>query len=384
MKVLWLGDAVIETGFGRVTHAICDRLHALGHEVAIMGVNYQGDPHPHPYRIYPCRTDTFGYQRIGELILAEKPDVVVVFNDIWVAKDYLNIFQQVQPHHQFKTVSYFPVDGHGLYPFTAQQMNGFDRLINYTQFGKEVAEKAGMKSVDILPHGIDLTKFKPIPQKEARKRLGVPADKFIVLNANRNQPRKHIDLTVRGFIEFAKTKENALLHLHMGTKDMGWDLIPLFNERCIAAGLNPQHRLSLSNNNPNIQQVSIEDLNLIYAASDVNINTCEGEGWGLTAMETAACKIPQIQPDHTACKELWGDCGKLIPVKLWKDDPNYGLVRGYVDPKALAFHLIELANNPKLLKQLGEAAYEKVTRPEYNWDNITARLVEILEETIKG
>ena len=48
---------------------------------------------------------------------------------------------------------------------------------------------------------------------------------FIVLNANRNQPRKRMDLTMEGFSLFAKDKpENVFLHLHIGLKDIGWDL----------------------------------------------------------------------------------------------------------------------------------------------------------------
>jgi D-inositol-3-phosphate glycosyltransferase len=49
-----------------------------------------------------------------------------------------------------------------------------------------------------------------------------------VLNANRNQPRKRIDITLRGFALFAVDKpETVQLYLHMGSEDMGWNALQL-------------------------------------------------------------------------------------------------------------------------------------------------------------
>jgi hypothetical protein len=49
-----------------------------------------------------------------------------------------------------------------------------------------------------------------------------------VFNGNRNQFRKRIDITISAFAEFAKDKPDAMLYLHMGTKDQGWDVMQLF------------------------------------------------------------------------------------------------------------------------------------------------------------
>ena len=47
---------------------------------------------------------------------------------------------------------------------------------------------------------------------------------FIALNANRNQRRKRVDLTLRGFALFAPGRPEARLYLHMGMRDMGCDV----------------------------------------------------------------------------------------------------------------------------------------------------------------
>ena len=51
-KILWYGDAVSNTGFARVTHSVLDHLKE-DHEVVVYGINYQGDPHDYPFKIYP-------------------------------------------------------------------------------------------------------------------------------------------------------------------------------------------------------------------------------------------------------------------------------------------------------------------------------------------
>ena len=82
-KILWYGDAVSNTGFGRVTHSILEHLHKK-HEVVVFGINYAGDPHPHPYKIYPAAglnpQDRFGIGRIQAVVQAEKPDYIFCLN----------------------------------------------------------------------------------------------------------------------------------------------------------------------------------------------------------------------------------------------------------------------------------------------------------------
>jgi D-inositol-3-phosphate glycosyltransferase len=51
------------------------------------------------------------------------------------------------------------------------------------------------------------------------------------------------------------------------------------------------------------------ELNLLYNACDVGINTSMGEGWGLVSFEHGATGGAQIVPEHTACAELWADVG---------------------------------------------------------------------------
>src|SRR5262245_40689869 len=95
-RVLFVGDAVVSSGFSRCTHAACDALHEAGWDVHVLGLNYYGDPHPHSHlSIYPCMQpldhgrDVFGVSRLPFLIARLNPDVVVLLNDPWNVPAYL-------------------------------------------------------------------------------------------------------------------------------------------------------------------------------------------------------------------------------------------------------------------------------------------------------
>ena len=158
----------------------------------------------------------------------------------------------------------------------------------------------------MIAHGVDTEKFYPlcadkegVPGPEGRQKAITALygndpefrDAFIVLNANRNQPRKRIDITIKGFALFAENKPaNVKLHLHMGVEDMGWNVIRMA-KRC---GI--FERLILTANDNNIPSVPVRQLNEIYNAAAVGINTSVGEGWGLVNFEHAATVLPRWSP----------------------------------------------------------------------------------------
>ena len=53
------------------------------------------------------------------------------------------------------------------------------KRIAMSKFGVEETHKAGLDCM-YVPHGVDTNVFKPGDKAEARQRLGLPQDKFIV------------------------------------------------------------------------------------------------------------------------------------------------------------------------------------------------------------
>lgn len=388
-KVLWYGDACSNTGFGRVTHSVLEHL-SKEHEVAVVGINYNGDPHPYPYKIYPASNlhcgDRFGLPRLIEIFEKEKPDVFICLNDIWIVNQVWERIHFLKQKHNFKFLAYFPTDSNRYPVDMLRNIPHWDLAITFTiaQANRILEHGIAPSRLGVLPHGVDLSKFKPIPREEARKALGLPEDRFIVLNANRNQPRKQIDLTIKAFAQFAKDKPDTMLYLHMGAKDMGWDVIPLFEREMKLVGLDPTNRLILTSTDINyIAAPPDELLNKIYNACDIGLNTTNGEGWGLVSFEHACCRKPQVVPCHTSCLDIWDEAGMLIDVATWIIDKDLGVERGLIDINHAAALMTDLYSNKDLYKEVADSCYAITQRPEYRWESVAAGFAQAVTDLLK-
>ena len=388
-KILFCADVGVQTGFGRVSEYLIPVL-AKHHEVHALCVNWAGDPsemqaHCKMYPAMAHGSDPFGSHRIAELVQTIKPDLVWVTNDLWVA---ITLWDAVKPFKEklpFKFFVYTPIDSYGLFPELNTAVSEWDGLATYTEFGREELVKMGYeKPISVIPHGTDFTKFFPIDPLECRKDLGVPADVFIVFNGNRNQPRKRIDLTIKGFIEFAKNKPDARLWLNMGAKDMGWEIIPLFKRVARDAGYDPTGKLILTSPHFSTHNcLPIEQLNKVYNSTDIGINTCIGEGWGLVNSEHSATGVAQAVPDHTSLKEIFSDIPR-IACNGSETDRNYGLERLLPDPNSLAEILTSYYEDRNALKTAGNWCYERIHEKQFTWPVITKKMLRIVNEVLNS
>lgn len=387
-KLLWVGDAVAVTGFARVTHNLLGYLQR-DFEVVVLGSNYHGDPHSYPFKIYPATnrfaTALFGEHRIRDIVLKEQPSIIFCINDSWIINDLYAQIADLHKQGKFQFVGYYPVDGLDWFNVLSSTANDWDQVLIYTKFGCEEAKKTGLKHDPIyFPHGIDTSIFYPLDRVEARKQLNLPLDKFIIFNGNRNQPRKRIDLTIKGFAEMAKQAPDAILYLHMGNKDMGWNIQQLFAKEMIKRDIDPKRRLILSGTDvKNNQQVSVDMLNQIYNSVDVGVNTCEGEGWGLVNFEHAACRVAQVVSDHTACREIFDGVGDLIRVEHTISDRDFGRDMFGVSYNHLSKILLHHYQNRKYNQERAEACYQRVTDPQFQWEVLAQRLSTLLQDQLK-
>ena len=403
IPIVVVGDAAAPTGFARVLHSILDRVKHK-YEIHHLGVNYSGDPHDADWKVYVARLagDLYGANRLQQLIEGAKPRLVFMVNDVWILARYAPILKKYKDH--LKTVMYFPVDGEPLDADFVEHLDGVDQLVAYNQFGKRVMQQAidevrrespdfKASEIEVIPHGVDTQLFYPYSKKPATgginhgrlraKKMLLPNKKdflesFIVLNANRNQPRKRIEITMQGFALFAENKpDNVKLYLHMGAEDMGWNLMSLARRYDI------EGRLIISNTSKETPTDSVKRLNMIYNACEVGINTSLGEGWGLVSFEHAATGAAQIVPRHTACEELWQGAAEMLE-PVFTVTVERVLTEGkFVSPKGVAEALERLYRDPEYLREMSEAAYLNATRPEYKWKNI-ARQWDALFQRLLG
>ena len=172
-----------------------------------------------------------------------------------------------------------------------------------------------------------------------------------------------------------------MLYAHMGAKDMGWDIVPLFKREMELNGIKEQQRLILTNENMNYMAAPPDEyLNKIYNATDVGLNTADGEGWGLVSFEHASCRKPQIVPNHTACRDIWSDAAELVDVSTWIVEKDLGVERGLVDVDGVVEALNGLYYNKNLYDEVADACYAVTQRPEYRWESVAAGFSQVISD----
>tara|TARA_R110000868_G_scaffold31646_1_gene115956 strand:- start:161 stop:1420 length:1260 start_codon:yes stop_codon:yes gene_type:complete len=387
-KLLWCGDIVAMTGFARVTENVLQRI-CDQYEVVVLSHNWWGDPTPlqAKYKMYPSsnrfQTAPFGEDRIREVVEKEKPDIVFTINDMWIINEQYKRIKDLHDQKLFKFVGYAPMDSYGWTGCLSETANDWDGVISYTEFGAHEFIRGGIrKPITIIPHGITSDQFYPIDKTEARKRLNLKDDIFIVFNGNRNQFRKRIDITVEGFAKFAKDKPDTQLYLHMGLRDQGWDIMPLFARAMQREGLDPNGRIILTAQTQGPPNVEVDFLNTIYNAVDVGVNTCKGEGWGLVSHEHAACRVAQVVPNHTSCKEIFEGYGRLIRCDHVDVDTNYSREMPCPSSDHLAAVLTDLYEDREKLAATAELCYLRATDERFNWDTIAHQFGEVFQEVL--
>lgn len=391
LKVLFVSDLVAETGFSTVSHNIIkynlDRFDITG-----LGVNYAGDPHDFPFPIYPAMLrgngNIYGIDRLCNILNAEDFDVVFILNDAWAISYYLDAVKKNVKKKLPKIVVYTPVDSRFHDPEWYRDFDIVTEAYTYTEFGKWVINHPDCKpdlKIGIMPHGVATEDFFQLYEDKAYSKIdlygdklknlkGGPEDTFIVLNANRNQPRKKLDITMEGFAMFAEGKpENVRLYMHCGIRDSHIDVIKESKRYKI------DNRLIFTSLTQGIQRASKAKLNAIYNACDVGINTSLGEGWGLTNMEHAVTGAAQIVPNHSACREIFQGCGLLLETFYdWTFDHSETVGRVTV-PEEVAAKLEMYYKDRDLMKFMANAAREKFLKPEYQWKTIAQQWGDIFE-----
>jgi D-inositol-3-phosphate glycosyltransferase len=400
-RLLWVGDAACQTGFARCTHEILRVLHETWN-IAVLGLNYRGDPHEDAYPFDPIPTypiwpapaggDWLGLGRILSLIKKVEPDLMIIQNDPWNVPHYI---RKGLPE-ELPLIGVMAVDGKNC---RGDYLNSLDASIFWTEFALNEARAGGYeKPGEVIPLGVDAEFWTPPTSEErdaARKKLygrdyEELKDAFILLNVNRNNPRKRMDLTLRYFAKWIKGLPldfpddairsapvkitNAFLHLHVApTGDTtGYDCGHLatyygINDQVIVA------QMSTWNG------VNDETLRSIYHAADLGISTTQGEGWGLPAMEGMACGLPQVLPDWSAYAE-WARQGTLlVPCTSTAATWASSVIGGVPDEEMFIEAVNRLYLDRDQLSMYRLAAKRLVQEPEYRWRAIGERYRDTLD-----
>lgn len=378
-KLLWIGDAVCDSGFSRVTHEVCDRLKEK-YSISILGLNYRGDPHPYPYPIYPafvlgCK-DFLGIDRISEIVPSIDPDIIVILNDPYNFPKYFTALRKT-PLQPVPVLGIVAIDGKNC---LGTALNGLTNTVFWTDFAKQEAINCGfIAPSSVIPLGVDLDIYRPQDQRQARAFIGFNdelLDKYVVGNVNRNQPRKRLDLTIDYFCKWVKDYNipDAYLFVHVcPTGEVGYDCAQLMKYY----GLNKR----LIRSQPGVWKgLPQEEMASIYSCFDVQVSTTQGEGFGLTTLEGMACGIPQIIPHWSALGEWATAASRIRCTSTIASSGSQSAIGGVPDRDLFIKALDELYRNPGFRSMMRVESIELAHNEKFRWSDIANKISLQLEE----
>ena len=361
------------TGYARVANMITNHL-AENHDVVYYAFQaYKGqeisdrfiDPRIKFYdaiEIDPESPKGFGDAGIIPSFDEEKPDVLFIYNDINVCWSILKLLENAQ-WKNFKIVLYVDI----VYPWEdvkkIQTLASIsDKFYVFLNCWKDHMSELGIKT-QVLKHGVDLDRFHKV--EGAKEKLGFKESDFLILNLNRNSYRKQLPVTIKTFLDFYSRHNEAKLYLScvLDNED-GFDIRRVIYTECVRRQLDPNEVMNNAVFINSFPTAMTEDtVNLLYNAADVGLNTCQGEGFGLTTIEHAYLGKPQIVSGVPALKETLGEVALVVEPKLWitvNNQESHGGEIAAVDHKDFV-DALELVYQKK---HTGEGYKEHV---ENNW-----------------
>lgn len=328
------------TGYSKVAHNLLKQLTTLVPKIKVFHFGFQRHPNAPGMRKAPegviqydaaanedPKEEGFGFNKIHDYIDMVNPDVVMIYNDPLIVYKFIEAMKHDRASSPYKLWIYIDQVYEGIaQPLMDKIRDHADKVYCFSEYWKQKLLGYGQfQDVSILEHAVDSAIFHrlhPDVRKGVRKSLGIPEDAIVFLNANRNSQRKRLDLTIAGFARLlAQAPENPyyLVLVTNVSPQSGayYDVSRIFLREASKLGL-PNHMMVrfvvVDSAPPNI--IPDDGINQLYNASDIGINTSDGEGFGLCQLEHMYTGAPQVVTAIESFRTFLNqDVARFIPLK---------------------------------------------------------------------
>jgi glycosyltransferase involved in cell wall biosynthesis len=257
--------------------------------------------------------EPFGESLLAKTVERERPNAVVIYNDLLVVNRLLDSLDQ-STHRPERVVIYLDLVYEYQNKRMIQQILDRSNLVmlftdHWTRHLREMFPSC-LVPMETLDHGLRQELLTTLGTEEiarAKRDLGIPSDGLVILNLNRNSLRKRWDLTVKSFIgflekEFGRSGEKAKkqpAYLYVGCtlqKDnpaVTYNLLDIIETECHYRKLKTEEIMPFFIFKGS-HHMSDREINMLYNCCDIGLNTCAGEGFGLCNFEHGYLGKPQI------------------------------------------------------------------------------------------
>lgn len=242
-------------------------------------------------------------------------------------------------------------------PFILRSM---DRIIALTAHDRDhlVGTGAPPGNVTIIPNGVDLEAFRPLPEEEQNgflEHAGLPEGARLVLFVGRHTEQKGLQYLVRAVPDLVRQVPDA--HVFLAGAGSGMDEV-----RSMVRSLGVEGHVTVNGHLGSRHLVAAYNLAEVVAVPSL------WEGMPLVILEAAACGTPVVATSVSGIPEFVeeGRTGHLVPPR---------------DPAALAEALASLLSSDGLARKEGERALEKARR-EFDLEVQVRRTIETYEDVM--
>jgi D-inositol-3-phosphate glycosyltransferase len=264
-------------------------------------------------------------------------------------------------------VAQSPAEMEGDYRIEGERkvLQGVDRIVVATQ--AEVAQLQWLYQTDmnravVIPPGVDLSRFYPIPPDEAKEFIGIACADHMLLFVGRIEPLKGLDVLIDAL---ALMRKRGVLECYPlclavigGEPDASPETMSIEMARVQALC----RQYDLEDKVVFLGKRSQDTLPYYYSAAEAVVMPSHYESFGMVALEAMACGTPVVASQV-------GGLAFLV------QDGVTGFTVPSGDPQALADRLTMLISDPELRKKVGEQA--AALAKDYDWEKIAIRLVEL-------
>ncbi len=224
---------------------------------------------------------------------------------------------------------------------------------------------ASMSKVSVIPPGVDLERFAPIPKHIAKGIAGIPAHHKNILFAGRVEPLKGIDSLLKAMALINQHRPDMLENVCVAI--IGGDPWAETQDDEMARLKEMRRELGVENIVTFLGAKDQDILPNYYAAAEMVVMPSHYESFGMVALEAMATGTPVIASEVGGLAFLVrdGDNGFLVPSR---------------DPEALAERIYTLLNEPNCQQELGRNAQQYAQ--QYAWSEIVSQMLNVYERLL--
>jgi glycosyltransferase involved in cell wall biosynthesis len=349
----------------------------------------------------------FGELEISKYIKENPQDVIIIFNDNVITSAITNnILNDCWAEKKnFRLVCYMDqVYAYQKRAYIDLLNKYYDAIIAFTPYWAENARKLGIKEsmpMYVFAHGFDEKLYYPVPAKLCRMFFNFDQESFLVLNLNRNQPRKQWDITIIAWVKFVERhyQVNVLgkkgdfkankhtkrpIKLIVGTQMTAgyWDLLDLVENECKFADVPFEYVKNTIKGVDNPQSLSDRDINILYNACDIGVNSANGSGFELCTFEHLGVGKPQVASHTGGIKDYISEQNStpVYPIMYtYGDNKSNGIVAKseLTKPEDYTNAFWKYLSNPELTEKHGKRGRDDVLT-NYRWES----MVEYFYKTV--